>query len=452
VSCALFLSWCSQLSLPTALAMCDTGSPSRSPSGWSPKKVSNRDVDDFIKKLERRKPSLDAAVSTVSSPSRATRMPFTGDRGFFDESSPTNLAPSHPGSPLSPGFRSADLGDLPREVELREKELRTMRSEAEKFDSQVNKLRQQVREADSRLQQASGVVYTLAQKVHSSTGGRHAVMEASAQHIDSQVGNLRRRLAQKEVQLAEKHEEIQTLSRAVNGGSARIAEQRASLQAYHQGQLDHDSELAEYSGQLQALSRQMNMGDWRDKVTNGLSRQDQESRIVAERRDKEQELQHLDEELSSLMAVTARFEDHAKRHRNEARHIQEKMEGLAQEERLHATAAGLGFEQALEHKKQLVARAKNLEERIQDELSRKATKMREAKKYDAADALVRHHQAQLTALVSCTQEAVRTLQNPCSGRLPDSGAYVDVTHPEFSAAAPPMSMPLHIAHTLMLPA
>mmetsp|Transcript_59652 Transcript_59652/g.151144 ORF Transcript_59652/g.151144 Transcript_59652/m.151144 type:complete len:588 (+) Transcript_59652:62-1825(+) len=377
---------------------------------------------------------------------------------------PSQLAPTRPASPsvtaaaTAPGAMLGgrpplDPGDLPNEVSAREVELRVLRTEVQTREAEASSLRDQVRDAELALQQASGSVGTLSAKVEATSGNRHAVLQASAKHIDSQVSGLRRRLARVEWELSQKDEEIATRRQAIAVGIKKISEQRGILEALHKSHAEHGQTAAMHEEEGSRLQRHLAIGEWRDRVHAQIAGEERDAALAKERRDRERQIEALDEDMTTFRAVLARAEDKCRRHTVEMKKLQQQLDALLMEERLHVSAARLGAEAAGEQRRQFLEEHKALETKIQEEIARKATKAQQARAYDAASAGVVRGQEQLMALIACTREASRALQDhhptvaagpvPHSSALPSARASMAppaATTPSMvAAAAPPAS-------------
>jgi len=301
--------------------------------------------------------------------------------------------------------------------------LRVLRAEVEAREAEATRLRDQVGEAELQLQKASGIVGTLSAKVEATSGNRHAVLEASAQHIDAQVSGLRRRLARTEWELSEKDEEIATLRRAIEVGTRRVEEQRRSLLSLHSSHSTYQQQADRHEEDISRLQRHKAIGEWRERVHTHISREQQDASLAAERRERERQLQALDEDMATFKAFTARMEEKAQHHTQGAERLQRTFDNLIMEERLCYSAAHLGQETAKEQHQHQLNEQRQLEARIEEEKSRKAARAQHAETYDKMEAQAIRNQVELAALIECTREVTRTLQNPVqtSGFTSQSG-------------------------------
>jgi len=421
------------------------------------------EADELLKRLQRRRAEAQAAEAAAAEQRRhvhPTRAPaFIGDLANMSAAGgsvvseayslqASQLAPTRPASPsMSARLPQPELhpGDLPKEVAARDVELRVLRTEVEAREVEGGRLRDQVSEAELKLQQASGIVGTLSAKVEATSGNRHAVLEASAQQIDSQVSGLRRRLARTEWELSEKDDEIATLRKAIEVGTRRVEEQRRSLMSLQKSHADYQEQADRHEEDISRLHRHKAIGEWRERVHTHISREQQDSGLIAERRERERWIHALDEDVATFKAFTARMEEKMRHHVEQTQRLQQTFDNLVMEERLCFSAANLGQETAKEQKQYQLEEHRTLEARIQEEIARKAARAQQAETYDRMEAEATCNQVELASLIECTREVTRTLQNPVQNRFHTShGGLMPQSTLRSQVPMSTMSMPLQV--------
>jgi len=297
------------------------------------------------------------------------------------------------------------------EVAVKDLELRVLRSEVEATELEAMRLRERVRDADIRFVEASGTVGTLAAKVETTAGNRHAVMEASTRNIDSQVSALQRRLARMQWELSEKDEEIRTLQQSTQDGLLQANRQKEELQALQRNQFDQDSRVALLAENATRLQRHQMVGEWRGRVQAHIQQEMADVQVLRERREIAEQTTALEEEIGLFKAFLGRTEEKCKSLQAEALQRQKQYDGLLMEERLCTSAARLGHGSADEQRRYQIAELRALEARLREEMARKAARTPQARVYEATEAGSIKNQRVLAALTACMAEISRTLHD-----------------------------------------
>jgi len=303
---------------------------------------------------------------------------------------------------------------LAQEAAAREVELRVLRVEAQAMEREAAQLREQVRDADLRLLEASGTVGTLSAQVEATAGNRHAVLEASAQQLDGQAAGLRRRLARLEWELAEKDEEISTLRQAAQAKARQVGEQKATIAALQRSEWERNCQAAVLVREAESLQRHQAVGEWREHVQAQIAQEGADAALVRERRSALQELDTLEEEMTTLRAVIARCEDKCKHHAGEIAARRQHYDALLMEDRLCTSAGRLGQETADEQQRSQIVEHRMLEAQLHEERRRRAMSEPSARAYDMAEESAMRAQGELAALTACMREISRTLHEPAS--------------------------------------
>lgn len=348
----------------------------------------------------------DASLSTSPSKARspATPQEYQGtDSWQFALTRPSaSAASAGPRPELHPG-------DLPKEVAARELELRALREEVESRELEAAKLYEEARDAEQKLHQVSGHVSTLSANLEASTVGQHSILEAATKHADSAVAGLQRRIARSEWELSEKHQEIATLRQATAAGQRLVAQQTGDLQALRASHSEQGLQVAALSEDKARLQRHKAIGEWRANVQAQIEQEQLDAVLVRERREKLQQIDALEEEISTLRAYAARTEDKCNHHAAQIERLQQHFDELVMEERLCMSAERLSSETGGEQKRQRLEELRALEAQLRNEVSQYSAQMHHVTAYEQTEADMVRHQEELGSIIGLTREISRKL-------------------------------------------